>query len=101
MINVLSTCIVIIGKKSDFENAFKEVVAVHEKHGAKLVGFWWTLGSEGNEAVWIFSWKNLEAFEKGREAVWQDREFPTDKFASTAISYTEKILVPSPLYTTR
>lgn len=98
MIYVLSTCVVAMGKKEDFENMFKEVANVNEKHGAKLIGFWWTIGGEGNEAVWLSSWKNFEAFEKGQDSAWKDREFPRDKIASSAISYTDKMLKPSPLY---
>lgn len=98
MIYILSTCVVTMGRKKNFDNMFKEVASVLKKHGATLVGFWWTLGGEGNEAVWITSWKNLEAYGKGQEALWKDKDFPTDKFASTVISYTDKILKPSPLY---
>jgi len=92
MIYVLTTCTVVIGRRLEFENTFKEINSLHQKHGAKLVGFWWTIGGEGNEAVWIFSWKDLKDFEKGKEAVWDDKDFPLEKVASTVIAYTDKIL---------
>jgi len=97
MIHVLSTCTVIMGKREEFGDMVKEITSVYEKHGAKLVGFWWTLGGEANEAVWIYAWENLKDYEKGQEAVWKDKSFPMEKFSSTVITYTDKILKSLPL----
>jgi hypothetical protein len=83
-----------MGKRDEFANMFKQVTAAYEKNGAKLVGFWWTLAGEGNEAVCINAWKNLENFEKGNEAAWKDKSFPLEKVASTVITTTDKILKP-------
>ena len=58
-----------MGRKKNFDNMFKEVASVLKKHGATLVGFWWTLGGEGNEAIWITSWKNLDAYDKAKALV--------------------------------
>jgi hypothetical protein len=49
---------------------------------------------EGNEAVCINAWKNVEDFEKGQEAAWKDKSFPLEKVASTVITYNDKILKP-------
>lgn len=94
MIYVLSTCTVVMGRRKEFENMVKEVTSVYEKHGAKLIGSWWTLGGEGNETVWIYAWKDLKDFEKGQEAVQKDKNFPIEKVASTIITYSDKILKP-------
>ena len=70
MIHVLSTCTVVIGKRAEFESAFKEVKSVFEKHGAKLVGLWWSVGGEGNESIWIHAWKDVNDYARAR--VWNN-----------------------------
>jgi hypothetical protein len=95
MIYVLSTCNVIMGKNKEFEETFSELKQTLAKHGGKLVGSWWSFGGEENEAVWLFSWKDLKEFEKGYTASLKDTRFPMEKFASTVISYSNKILKPS------
>ncbi len=97
MINVLSTCNVVIGRRTEFEEAFKELIALYDKHGAKLVGFWWTIGGEGNEALWINTWKDIGNYEKGNEEARNDKDYPLERIASTVITYTDKILKPSTL----
>jgi hypothetical protein len=97
MIYVLSSCTVVMGKKKEFESAFREISSIYERHGAKLIGLWWTIGGEANEAVWIHSWKDLKDFERGQEEVWEDKDFPMEKVASTMVTYTDRILKPSAL----
>ena len=94
MIYVLSTCTVSMGKEREFETTVQEMTAVYEKHGAKLVGLWWTLGGERNEVVWLFSWNDLKAYKQGRDAVWKDENFPIDKVASLVITFSDKLLTP-------
>jgi len=96
MIYVMRTCSVAIGKRKEFEDVAKEAMTVYEKHGAKLIGFWWVLGGEGNEAVWIYSWKDLKHFDEEHNVL-EGEDYPIEKFASTVITYTDKILKPSPI----
>jgi len=43
------------------------------------------------------AWKDVNDYEKGHEAAWDDKAFPLEKFASTVITHTDKILWPSAL----
>ena len=94
MIYVLTTCTTVLGKEREFENTLNEMTAVYEKHGAKPVGFWWTLGGERNEAVWLYAWKDLKAYENGQENVVTDENYPLEQMASLIITSTDKILKP-------
>ena len=95
MIYVLTTCHVAFGKNSEFEETMEEIKVIKEKNGAKLVGFWWSLAGEGNEAFWIYSWKNIQDYVKKRESVWKDKDFPSDKVASMVLTFSDKILLPT------
>ncbi len=97
MIHVLTACTVAIGRTNDFENTMREVLPIYEKHGGKIVGFWWAIGGDKNEAVWMHTWKSLEDYEKGVEETWNDKDFPIEKIANTIITHTEKILKPKDL----
>ena len=101
MIYVLTTCAVVIGMNQEFENAFREINLLYQKQGAKLIGFWWSLIGEGNEAVWIYSWDDLKDFEKGKERVWKDKDFPLEKIATTVITYNDKVLKSSTIAPTK
>jgi len=94
MIFVLTTCTTVLGKEREFENTLNEMTAVYEKHGAKPVGFWWTLGGERNEAVWMYAWKDVNAYENGQEKAVTDENYPLEQMASLIITYTDKILKP-------
>ena len=73
----------------------KEVTSLYEKHGGKLVGFWWSLGGEKNEALWLSAWKDTKDWEKGEEETWSDKNFPMEKVSSTIITYSDRILKPA------
>ena len=92
MINVLTTCSVLMGKREEFKKTFNRIKELYEKTGAKHVGFWWTLGGEENEAVWMFEWESLTAYEEGKESVVNNPDYPQEDFNSCVILHTEKIL---------
>lgn len=96
MIYILSTCTAVLGKETEFENTITELTSIYEKYGAKTVGCWWTLGGERNEVVWLHSWKDLNAYEKGQANAIKDENYPIEKLSSLIITYTDKILKPLP-----
>jgi hypothetical protein len=94
MAYVLTTCTVVLGKEREFETTLNEITAIYQKHGAKPIGFWWTLGGERNEAVWLFAWNDVRAYENGQEKAVQDENYPLEQVASLVITSTDKILKP-------
>jgi hypothetical protein len=94
MAYVLTTCTVVLGKEREFETTLNEITAIYQKHGAKPIGFWWTLGGERNEAVWLFAWNDVRAYENGQEKAVQDENYPLEQVASLVITATDKILKP-------
>ena len=79
-------------KREEFESIFQNIKDLYSKEGADLVGFWWTLGRDANEAVWMFNWKTFEAYKQGKEAVRNNSAYPLDDITSIVVSYNEKIL---------
>ncbi len=94
MAYVLTTCTIVMGKEKEFETTLNEITSIYEKVGAKPVGFWWTFGGERNEAVWMYAWKDVKAYENGQENAFKDENYPLEQFASLVIASTDKILKP-------
>jgi hypothetical protein len=92
MVTILTTCSILIGKREDFESIFPIIKDLYSKEGAELVGFWWTLGGEANEAVWMFNWETLASYQQGKKAVLENSVYPMDEMSSIVVSYNEKIL---------
>ena len=63
--------------------------------GGKKIGFWWTIGGEGDEASWLFSWKNLNNYQKAMNAVVKEDTYPIETLASIVVSLNDKILIPT------
>jgi hypothetical protein len=84
-----------MGKKKNMINAFHDLRDLYEKRGGKNLGFWWTIGGEGDEASWLFSWRNLNNYQKAMEEVPKENTYPIEEIASIAISLTDKILLPA------
>jgi len=83
-----------MGKEKEFETTLNEITSIYEKVGAKPVGFWWTFGGERSEAVWMYAWKDLKAYENGNEKALKDENYPLEQFTSLIITSTDKILKP-------
>ena len=95
MIYVLTTCTIVLGKRAEFETTFRRLQEVYEKHGAKLVGFWWTIGGENNEVCWIMSWKDLNSYEKEIDEAMNENDFPIEGLSSTVITQSDRIMKAS------
>jgi hypothetical protein len=83
-----------MGKKTQIENAFQDLRELYEKKGGKNIGFWWTIGGEGDEVSWLFSWMNLNNYHKAMEVVRKEKNYPLEELASIVISLNDKILIP-------
>jgi hypothetical protein len=92
MVTILTTCSILIDKKEEFISIFQVIKNLYIKEGAKLIGFWWTLGGEANEAVWMFNWKTLNSYQLGKKAVLENSAYPIEEISSIVTSYNEKIL---------
>jgi hypothetical protein len=92
MVTVLTTCSILLGKRREFEDIFQKIKNLYTREGAELIGFWWTLGGDANEAVWIFKWKTFTSYKEGKKAVTEDSNYPIDEMTTVIVSYNEKIL---------
>jgi hypothetical protein len=92
MTTILTTCSVLLGKRKEFKSVFQTLKNLYINEGAKLVGFWWTLGGEANEAVWMFKWETVSSYLQGKKSIQQNNSYPIEELSSILTSYNEKIL---------